>query len=103
MGAGQPNRLIATHLAIEKATQNLKNEYTGSADGWDAYRKDQLAKSWLISDAFFPFPDNVELAAEKGIRQIVQPGGSIKDKQVIAACDALDVSMVFTGLRHFKH
>ena len=58
-----------------------------------------LAKKDFLDDPL----DNVELAAEKGIRQIVQPGGSIKDKQVIAACDALDVSMVFTGLRHFKH
>lgn len=103
MGAGQPNRLIATQLAIEKATQNLKNEYNGSPDGWDDYRSEQLANAWLISDAFFPFPDNVELAASKGIRQIVQPGGSIKDKQVIDACDTLGVSMIFTGLRHFKH
>ena len=103
IGAGQPNRLIATQLAIEKAIQNLKNEYVGGADTWEAYKSEQLANAWLISDAFFPFADNVELAAAKEIRQIVQPGGSIKDKQVIAACDTLDVSMVFTGLRHFKH
>jgi phosphoribosylaminoimidazolecarboxamide formyltransferase/IMP cyclohydrolase len=103
MGAGQPNRLIATKLSIEKSRENLRNEYTGDAANFEAYVADQLSKSWLISDAFFPFADNVEIAAAAGIRKIVQPGGSIRDKSVVAACDASGVAMVFTGTRHFKH
>ena len=63
----------------------------------------QVGKTILISDAFFPFPDNVELAHEYGIKAIVQPGGSIRDNKVIEKCDELGVTMIFTGLRHFKH
>ena len=103
MGAGQPNRLIATKLSIEKSRENLQNEFTGDAADFEAYVADELSKSWLISDAFFPFADNVEIAAAAGIRKIVQPGGSIRDKSVIAACDKLGLAMVFTGIRHFKH
>jgi len=103
MGAGQPNRLIATKLSIEKSRENLYNEYTGTAEGFETYVARELGNSWLISDAFFPFADNVEIAAESGIRKIVQPGGSIRDKSVISACDELGVTMVFTGIRHFKH
>jgi phosphoribosylaminoimidazolecarboxamide formyltransferase/IMP cyclohydrolase len=89
MGAGQPNRIISTQLAIEKAQLNDP--------------KYDLSHAWMISDAFFPFPDCVEYAHEKGIRKVVQPGGSIKDKLVIQKCNELGVSMVLTGLRHFKH
>ncbi|MGH1335489.1 MAG: bifunctional phosphoribosylaminoimidazolecarboxamide formyltransferase/IMP cyclohydrolase [Aureispira sp.] len=103
MGAGQPNRLIATKLSIEKSRENLQKEYTGAAEGFEAYVAQELSNAWLISDAFFPFADNVELAAAEGIRKVVQPGGSIRDKSVIAACDNLNVAMVFTGTRHFKH
>ncbi|WMX15445.1 bifunctional phosphoribosylaminoimidazolecarboxamide formyltransferase/IMP cyclohydrolase [Aureispira sp. CCB-E] len=103
MGAGQPNRLIATKLSIEKSRENLRNEYTGAAEDFEAYVAEELANAWLISDAFFPFADNVEIAAAAGIRKIVQPGGSIRDKSVIATCNDLGVSMVFTGIRHFKH
>jgi phosphoribosylaminoimidazolecarboxamide formyltransferase/IMP cyclohydrolase len=55
------------------------------------------------SDAFFPFPDNVENAAKVGVACIVQPGGSKKDDEVIAAADKYGIAMVFTGKRHFKH
>ncbi len=103
MGAGQPNRLIATKLSIEKSRENLRNEYTGAEEDFEAYVAQELANAWLISDAFFPFADNVELAAKAGVRKIVQPGGSIRDKSVITTCDDLGVSMVFTGIRHFKH
>lgn len=57
----------------------------------------------LASDAFFPFADGLILAIEAGIRTIVQPGGSIRDAEVIAAADAADAAMVFTGERHFRH
>jgi phosphoribosylaminoimidazolecarboxamide formyltransferase/IMP cyclohydrolase len=62
-----------------------------------------MAKAVLVSDAFFPFPDNVEVSANAGIRTILQPGGSIRDKSVIKKCNELGVSMIFTGIRHFKH
>ncbi len=101
MGAGQPNRLVSTKLAIDKARENLTNEYQG--DDLQDYIEEELGKAVLVSDAFFPFADNVELAAESGIKTIIQPGGSIRDKKVIKKCNELGVAMVFTGIRHFKH
>jgi len=59
--------------------------------------------SVLASDAFFPFADNIEEAAKAGISAIIQPGGSIRDDEVIAAADRHGISMVFTGARHFRH
>ena len=103
MGAGQPNRLIATKLAIEKSKENLQKEIATENIQQPNYIQEQLAQAILISDAFFPFEDNVELAAAEGVRKIVQPGGSIRDKHVIATCNELKVAMLFTGSRHFKH
>ena len=59
--------------------------------------------SVLASDAFFPFPDGVEAALAAGVTAVLQPGGSVRDEEVIAACDARGAAMVFTGLRHFRH
>ena len=84
MGAGQPNRVNSVHLALRIAGEK--------AEG-----------SVLASDAFIPFADNIELAASGGVVAIAQPGGSIRDEEVIAAADAANVAMVFTGTRHFKH
>ena len=84
MGAGQPNRVTSVRLALALAG--------------DAARGGVLA-----SDAFFPFPDNVEMAAASGIAAIAQPGGSIRDEEVIKAADDAGIAMVFTGVRHFKH
>ncbi|MCH8745994.1 MAG: bifunctional phosphoribosylaminoimidazolecarboxamide formyltransferase/IMP cyclohydrolase, partial [Chloroflexi bacterium] len=84
MGAGQPNRVVSVHLSQRSAG--------AKAPG-----------SVLASDAFFPFPDNIELAAAAGITAIVQPGGSIRDEEVIAAANEHDLAMVFTGVRHFRH
>ena len=96
MGAGQPNRVDALRkLAIEKARENIARL------GLDP--KEVLAKTVLISDAFFPFADNIEAAAAFGVRHIVEPGGSKKDADCIAACDAAGIAMVFTGCRHFRH
>ena len=86
-GVGQTSRVDALRQAIEKAR----------GFGFD------LHGAVMASDAFFPFPDCVEIAAEAGIRAVVQPGGSIKDAASIAACDAHGMSMVLTGVRHFKH
>jgi phosphoribosylaminoimidazolecarboxamide formyltransferase/IMP cyclohydrolase len=103
MGAGQPNRLIATKLAIEKSKENLSRELNTQAVSKENYFANELGNAVLISDAFFPFEDNVELAAAEGIRKIVQPGGSIRDKQVTETCNNLYVAMLLTGVRHFKH
>ncbi|MXZ92102.1 MAG: bifunctional phosphoribosylaminoimidazolecarboxamide formyltransferase/IMP cyclohydrolase [Chloroflexi bacterium] len=84
MGAGQPNRVVSVHLSQRAAG-------------------DKAAGCALASDAFFPFPDNIELAAEAGITAIVQPGGSIRDDEVIAAANQAGIAMVFTGVRHFRH
>jgi len=87
MGCGQPSRVDALKQAIIKA----------KAFGFD------LQGAVMASDAFFPFPDCVEIAHKEGITAVIQPGGSIRDKDSIAYCDANDVAMVMTGNRHFKH
>jgi phosphoribosylaminoimidazolecarboxamide formyltransferase / IMP cyclohydrolase len=86
-GTGQTSRVDALKQAIQKAT-----DFGFSLKG-----------AVMASDAFFPFPDCVEIADSAGITAIVQPGGSVKDADSIAYCDAHDQSMVFTGTRHFKH
>lgn len=96
MGAGQPNRVDALRkLAIPKAMENIERL------GLD--RDAVLAKTVLVSDAFFPFADNVEAAAAAGIRYLVEPGGSKQDGACIGAADAAGLAMVFTGVRHFLH
>ena len=77
----------------------------GAGDGCSLEELEQkvLGECVLISDAFFPFPDNIEAAAAAGIRYIVEPGGSVKDDDVIAACNDLGVAMILTGMRHFLH
>lgn len=86
-GVGQTSRVDALKQAIDKAR----------AFGF------ALEGSVMASDAFFPFPDCVEIASKHGIRAVVQPGGSIKDKDSISFCDQQNMAMVFTGFRHFKH
>jgi len=93
MGCGQPNRLNSVKLAIDMAVYNIKKNQLG----------DIMDKVVLCSDAFFPFADSVEEIAKHGIKRIIQPGGSIKDKDVIAAADKAEIAMVFTGMRHFRH
>ncbi|MDR2535931.1 MAG: bifunctional phosphoribosylaminoimidazolecarboxamide formyltransferase/IMP cyclohydrolase [Treponema sp.] len=96
IGAGETNRLWAAELALNRATRAVgAAAQTGSGDGKPA--------RVLASDAFFPFPDVIEVAAASGIKTIVQPGGSQKDRFLIEICDKLGVAMVFTGARHFKH
>jgi len=83
-GAGQMSRVDATEIAIKKSG-------------------DRVAGSVLGSDAFFPFPDSIERAAAAGVSAIIQPGGSKRDEEVIAACNQHGLPMIFTGRRHFKH
>ncbi len=93
IAGGQVNRIWATEQALERAksvTSNPENGFDGDA-------------TVMVSDAFFPFADSVEMAAKFGIKAIVQPGGSMRDQESIDAANKLGIAMVFTGTRHFKH
>ncbi|MBS1223266.1 MAG: purH, partial [Proteobacteria bacterium] len=87
VGAGQMSRVFSAHIAVMKA-QEEKLDLKGAA---------------MASDAFFPFRDGIDLAAEHGITAVIEPGGSLRDADVIAAADEHDMTMVFTGMRHFRH
>jgi phosphoribosylaminoimidazolecarboxamide formyltransferase/IMP cyclohydrolase len=84
IGGGQPNRVDCVGIAAQRAGEKARGAV-------------------MASDAFFPFPDSVEAAAQAGITAIVEPGGSVRDGESIAAADAHGISMVFTGVRHFRH
>jgi phosphoribosylaminoimidazolecarboxamide formyltransferase/IMP cyclohydrolase len=84
VGAGQMSRVDSVHLAVRKAA-------------------DRSSGAVLASDAFFPFRDGPDAALDAGVTAIIQPGGSVRDEEVIAACDERGVPMVFTGRRHFRH
>jgi phosphoribosylaminoimidazolecarboxamide formyltransferase/IMP cyclohydrolase len=86
-GTGQTSRVDALRQAADKA----------KSFGFD------LRGAVMASDAFFPFPDCVELAHNDGVTAVIQPGGSVKDEKSIAYCDANGMAMYFTGIRHFKH
>jgi phosphoribosylaminoimidazolecarboxamide formyltransferase/IMP cyclohydrolase len=87
VGAGQMSRVYSAKIAgIKAADEGL-----------------QVAGSVMASDAFFPFRDGIDAAAEAGIRAVIQPGGSIRDEEVVAAANEAGMAMVFTGVRHFRH
>ena len=86
-GCGQTSRIDALKGAIEKA-KNFGFDLKGAV---------------MASDAFFPFPDCVQVAHEAGISAVIQPGGSVKDKESVGYCNANNLAMVMTGVRHFKH
>jgi phosphoribosylaminoimidazolecarboxamide formyltransferase/IMP cyclohydrolase len=92
IGAGQMSRVDSVRIAIEKARE-ARGEDAGGL----------LAGSAVASDAFFPFPDGPQLAIDAGATALIQPGGSVRDSEVIAACDAAGAAMVFSGRRHFRH
>jgi len=84
LGAGQVSRVDAVHMALRKGSENVKG-------------------SILASDAFFPFRDSIDAISSSGIRAVIQPGGSIRDQEVIDACNEYNIAMLFTGQRCFKH
>lgn len=84
VGAGQMNRVGSAKIALEQAGEKARGAV-------------------LASDAFFPFKDTVELAAQYGIATIIQPGGSVRDEESIAECNQAGIAMIFTGIRHFRH
>ena len=87
IGAGQMSRVYSADIA------NLKAKEEGL----------EVQGAVMASDAFFPFRDGIDSSAMEGIRAIIQPGGSIRDEEVIAAADEHDIAMVFTKMRHFLH
>ena len=87
IGSGQPSRVDSSEIAVRKAKKEGLS----------------LEDSVIASDAFFPFADGVEAAAEAGARAVIQPGGSIRDEEVIEMANQKDMAMVFTGKRHFRH
>jgi len=94
IGAGQMSRVDSCRIAAQKSADAARA--AGAAE--------PLAKGSVVaSDAFFPFADGLLAAAEAGATAVIQPGGSIRDDEVIAAADERDLAMVFTGIRHFRH
>ena len=87
VGAGQMSRVDAVNVAVMKARESARS----------------LSASVAASDAFFPFRDGLDAVAAAGATAVVQPGGSVKDAEVIAAADDHGLAMVFTGFRHFRH
>ena len=94
IGAGQMNRRDSSRIAAMKAAE------AAAKFGWAQSR---TVGSAVASDAFFPFADGLLAAAEAGATAVIQPGGSIRDEEVIAAADEAGLAMVFTGMRHFRH
>ena len=88
IGGGQPSRLDSCKIAIQKAKQ---------------FQLKKINNCVAASDAFFPFPDGIKVLIKAGVKIIVQPGGSIKDKEIINAADKAKIKMLFTGIRHFNH
>jgi len=91
IGAGQMSRVDAVRVAVNKAS------------GWSGGIAPSLKDSIAASDAYFPFRDGLEAVAAAGATAVVQPGGSVRDAEVIAAADEHGLAMVFTGRRHFRH
>ena len=88
IGAGQPSRLDSCKIAIQKAKK---------------FNPKKIKNSIAASDAFFPFTDGIKTLINSGIKIIVQPGGSVKDKEIIKVANKAKIKMVFTGTRHFNH
>ena len=94
VGAGQMSRVDSARLAVRKAKD------VADAAG---HKEPATIGSVAASDAFFPFADGLLAAVEAGATAVIQPGGSIRDDEVIAAADEAGISMIFTGMRHFRH
>ena len=88
IGAGQPSRMDSCRIAVQKAKQ---------------FQSSKIRNSIAASDAFFPFVDGVNILIKAGIKTIVQPGGSIRDQEIINAANEAKIKMLFTGVRHFNH
>ena len=88
IGAGQPSRLDSCKLAVQKAKQ---------------FQFSKIKNSVAASDAFFPFADGINVLMKAGVKTIIQPGGSIRDQEIINVANKAKIKMLFTGVRHFNH
>ena len=88
IGAGQPSRLDSCKIAVQKAKQ---------------FQPSKIKNSIAASDAFFPFADGINALVKAGVKIIIQPGGSIRDKEIINAANKAKIKMIFTSIRHFNH
>ena len=88
IGGGQPRRVDSCRIAIQKARK---------------FQPKKISKAIAASDAFFPFTDGLELLVKAGVKIVIQPGGSIKDKEIINYANKAKIKMLFTGIRHFYH
>ena len=88
IGAGQPSRLDSCNIAVQKAKK---------------FQSSKIKNSIAASDAFFPFADGINTLIKAGVRTIIQPGGSIRDQEIINAANKAKIKMFFTGIRHFNH
>jgi len=100
IGAGQASRIDAVKIALSKMQSHISHPRPRSAKRGGLTSHIPLV---LASDGFFPFRDSIDEAAKARVSAIIQPGGSIKDKEIIKACDEYNIAMAFTGIRHFKH
>ena len=91
IGAGQMSRVDSAKIATQKNSEMIQNE------------SNSLEGSVVASDAFFPFPDGLLVTVASGAKAVIQPGGSMKDDEVIKAADDSNIAMAFSGVRHFKH
>ena len=104
LGPGQPNRIDSNlRLCQPRVRDNVARMPLPQGETLESLEKKIFSEVVMGSDAFFPFPDNIDACAQAGVRYIVQPGGSVKDPEVIQACDQQNIAMVFTGMRHFRH
>ena len=88
IGAGQPSRVDSCKIAVQKAKK---------------FHNRKINNSYAASDAFFPFPDGVKILASSGVKTIIQPGGSVRDGEILKLSEKMKIKMIFTGTRHFSH
>ena len=103
IGAGQPNRVQSVRLALARAAETLMEDDPAPAGRREEALRERMGRAVLASDAFFPFPDSIDACRAAGVRVVLQPGGSIRDREVVARCDESGIAMILTGRRHFRH
>jgi len=104
LGPGQPNRIDSNlRLCQPRVRDNVARMALPAGKTIEQFEREVFSEVVMGSDAFFPFHDNIEASHQAGVRYIVQPGGSVRDAEVIAKCDELGVAMIFTNMRHFRH
>ena len=104
LGPGQPNRIDSLHrLCRPRVKDNVDRMEKIAGLSSEEQLKHVFGNVVTGSDAFFPFADSIEACHEAGVKYVIQPGGSVRDQEVIDKCNDLGISMIFTGMRHFRH